>query len=118
MILVVDDDLAILESVTDLLLLSGYEARATKNGLEALEVLEAELPDLIVADIMMPKMDGYELLERVRANPDWAHIPVIILTARGRSPEELRESGVDADEFVIKPFEPEDFLAVIERFIG
>ena len=86
-ILLVEDDQPILEGISDLLSVAdiGYRLSVdtAQNGVEALECIQQRRPDLIISDIMMPRMDGYELLARVRENPDWVRIPFILATARG-----------------------------------
>jgi DNA-binding NarL/FixJ family response regulator len=112
-ILVVDDDPVILSSVADILRVAGYNSLMAKSGLEALHILEQEAPDLMIIDIMMPGMDGYQLYQRIRRDPTLNPVPAIFLTAKG-APEDVRlgkEMGID--DYLVKPFEPEDLLASI-----
>jgi CheY-like chemotaxis protein len=107
-ILLVEDDLTLLEGVADLLELGdlGYEARVlmAPDGQAALDILEEELPDLVITDIVMPAVDGYALLKRLRARTEWAHIPVIFLTAHGH-PQDVRTGRASGAElYVTKPF--------------
>ncbi len=113
-VLVVDDDPVILESVSDLLRISGYTVLAATNGMEALEVLERHTPEVIVADIMMPHMDGYQFCQAVRRNPAWATIPFIFLTARGQASDIRHGFMSGADHYLTKPFEPEDLLVAVQ----
>lgn len=115
-ILVVEDDHALLNGIADLLDISGYDVLQARNGLEALKILNtSNLPDLIISDIFMPKMDGYKLLESVRANPDWVSIPVIFLTAKGEK-QDIRDGKLrGVDDYIPKPFDYEDLLAAVER---
>ena len=126
LILVVDDNLEFLSGVELTLSMEGYQVWTATNGQEALYKLENasqgkakekatqdRLPDLILADIMMPLMDGHNFFERVAANPHLNHIPFIFLTAKS-SQEDIRhgkELGVD--DYLTKPFSPEDLLATI-----
>lgn len=112
-ILVVDDDLSILDNLADLLQISGYDALTAINGVKAFQAMQNKMPDLIISDIMMPEMDGYAFYDAVRANPDWALIPFIFLTARGQSVDIRRGIGLGADHYIVKPFEPEDLLALV-----
>jgi DNA-binding NarL/FixJ family response regulator len=119
-ILVVEDDPGARSAIEDLLQLHGYKVRTARDGLEALEIMHKQTPDLILADILMPGMNGYQFYLRVQSRPDWLWIPFIFLTAKG-SLEDIRmgrEMGVD--DYIVKPFEPEDLLAAItgrlERF--
>jgi two-component system, sensor histidine kinase and response regulator len=116
-ILLVEDDLTLLEGVADLLELGdlGYEARVlmAPDGQAALDILEEELPDLVITDIVMPAVDGYALLKRLRARTEWAHIPVIFLTAHGH-PQDVRTGRASGAElYVTKPFEGDELLDLV-----
>jgi signal transduction histidine kinase len=113
LILVVEDNLSLLEGVHDLLEVSGYRVLTAPGGPPALTLLERNRPDLIISDIMMPGMDGYELFEKVRARPDLADTPFIFLTARGGKEEVRRGKEMGADDYIIKPFEEEDLLVAV-----
>lgn len=112
-VLLVDDDTAILEGVADLLALHGYEVITATDGRSALAAMRQSVPDLVVSDIMMPVMDGYEFYETVRDNPEWTSIPFIFLTARGQRVDVRRGQRLGADAYVTKPFEPEDLLIAV-----
>ncbi len=112
-ILLVDDDPAILEGVVDLLRFYGYNLITAIDGKTALELMQGQTPDLIISDIMMPEMDGYEFYEAVRSNADWAPIPFIFLTARGQTVDVRRGKSLGVDDYLVKPFEPEDLLIAI-----
>src|SRR5262245_10004645 len=113
-VLLVDDDPGILETVADLLMLSGYTVLTAADGTEALPMLDQHLPDVIVSDIMMPEMNGYEFFEAVRSKPQWAAIPFIFLTARGQHKDVAEGHRMGADAYLTKPFEPEDLVMMIE----
>jgi DNA-binding response OmpR family regulator len=113
-ILLVDDDPAILEGVVDLLQLYGYNLLTASDGKLALEVMQDYTPDLVISDIMMPEMDGYEFYEAVRSRPEWVPIPFIFLTARGQQVDIRRGQSLGADAYLVKPFEPEDLLIAID----
>jgi DNA-binding response OmpR family regulator len=112
-ILVVDDEPGVLENVMDLLRLSGYEVIGATNGAEAIQVLEKTIPDLIIADIMMPCMNGYQFYLRVRQNPDWMWIPFIFLSAKGEAEDIRYGKELGTDDYLTKPVEPDDLLAAI-----
>jgi two-component system sensor histidine kinase/response regulator len=114
-VLVVDDDPTILDSVTDLLRISGYRILSATNGVEGLRMMQTNTPDLIIADIMMPEMDGYQFYEAVRENPAWTPIPFIFLTARGERKDIRRGYMLGADQYLTKPFEAEDLLVAVEK---
>lgn len=116
-ILVVDDDVTLLESVSDLLRASGYSLLMASNGVQALRVLQYHTPDLIVSDIAMPEMDGYQLFEAVHNNPAWLAIPFIFLSAKGEKKDIHLGYGLGADYYVTKPFESEDLLLAVQSRI-
>jgi two-component system sensor histidine kinase/response regulator len=112
-IFVVEDEAPLREGLKELLQGYGYEVVTTANGQEALDALAQSRPDLILADIMMPVMDGYALYEAVRANPAWDAIPFIFLTALGDKTDIRLGRELGVDDYVVKPFEPEEVLASI-----
>ena len=114
-VLVVDDDPTILDSVSDLLRISGYRILSATNGIEGLHIMQSNTPDLIIADIMMPEMDGYQFYEAVRENSAWTPIPFIFLTARGEQKDIRRGYMLGADQYLTKPFEAEDLLVAVEK---
>lgn len=113
-ILLVDDDPAILEGVADLLELYGYDVTTAIDGHKALQTMQHSVPDLVISDIMMPNMDGYEFFEMVRDNPAWTPIPFIFLTARGQRTDIRRGQSLGADAYLTKPFEPEDLIIAVQ----
>jgi two-component system sensor histidine kinase/response regulator len=113
LIMVVEDDLALLEGIRELLELSGYQVLTASNGKDALRQLEGELPDLIVSDIMMPEMDGYAFHAAVREIGRLTAVPFIFLTARGEKSDIRRGRSAGADDYITKPFDDEDLLAAI-----
>lgn len=114
LILVVEDDLALLEGVSELLKLSNYQVVTATNGLEALELLDDNKPDLIVSDIMMPEMDGYAFHAAVRERPDMFTVPFIFLTARGEKRDIRKGKASGVDDYITKPFDDEDLLVAVE----
>jgi signal transduction histidine kinase len=113
LILVVEDDVALLEGIRELLELSDYQVLTASNGREGLEVLATEVPDLIVSDIMMPEMDGYEFHAAVREIPLMTSVPFIFLTARGEKSDIRRGKSLGADDYITKPFDDVDLLVAI-----
>lgn len=113
-ILVVEDDAALLEGLRDILEFSGFQITTGRNGEEGLAALAAgPLPELVISDIMMPRMDGYQFYEAVRARPEWVHIPFIFLTAKGDKSDVRRGKLMGADDYVTKPFDEDDLLVAI-----
>jgi len=110
-ILVVDDEQRVLNFLTSKLRASGYDVLTASNGLEALEQAQAEEPDLIVLDVLMPKMDGFETLKELRS---FSAIPVIILSARETNSDKIKGLSLGADDYLQKPFNPDELVARIE----
>jgi diguanylate cyclase (GGDEF)-like protein len=110
-ILVVDDSPTIAGLLRLLLKRAGYDVRVAGTGLEALSAVEERCPDLILADVMMPEMDGLELTRRIRQDSRTANVSVILVTARGMSADRLDGLAAGADDYVVKPFDPPEVLA-------
>ena len=109
-ILVVDDDPAIIKFVRANLKADDYETLAALDGAEAIEVVEREMPDLVILDIMLPRIDGFEVLSRLR---EWCQIPIIVLSARGDAEDKVKCLDLGADDYLSKPFDLEELLARI-----
>jgi len=118
-ILIVDDDPAIIKFVRANLKAEGYETLAAMDGAGALEVVERELPDLVILDLMMPRVDGFEVLRRLR---EWSPIPIIVLSARGDVRDKVKCLDSGADDYISKPFGVGELLsrvrAVLRRAQG
>lgn len=113
MILIVEDDLGVGEGVRRTLNLEGFSTHLSSDALQALEWMETHTPDLILADITMPGMNGYQFYQRIRQNPDWVWIPFMFLTAR-TDIEDIRygkEMGVD--DYLTKPINPQDLVSAV-----
>lgn len=107
-ILIAEDERDIRDLIKYSLQLVGFEVILTTNGVEAVELAQSEQPDLIIMDVRMPKMTGYQALEALKSNPRTAHIPIVFLTAR---PDRDRASSMEGvEDFILKPFEI-DYLA-------
>ena len=114
-ILAVDDERHIVRLVEVNLQRAGYEVVTAYDGREALEKVKSENPDLVVLDVMMPYMDGFEVLKHLKAEPETAEIPVIMLTAKAQDADVFRgwQSGVDC--YLTKPFNPMELLTFVKR---
>ncbi len=110
-ILIVDDEVRMRRVIADYLRIKGYETAEAADGVEALEKFSAENPDLVLLDVMMPRMDGWEVCRRIRAR---SRVPVIMLTAKGEEEDELQGFSLGADEYIMKPFSLKILLARIE----
>ena len=114
-VLVVDDDPGILDMSRLMLEKNGYEVMTASNGMIALEEIKKQRPDLILADVLMPEMDGYTFYKELKKNPGSADIPVLIITARGKMEDSFKVVGVDG--FVTKPVLPEELLAEMDHIL-
>jgi phosphoserine phosphatase RsbU/P len=110
-ILVVDDEVDISTILTVTLRRAGYEVASAADGIEAIEAIKRQAPDLVLLDVMMPRADGLETLRRIREHPPTAQVPVIMLTARSRLTDKMKGFEGGADDYVAKPFEPAEILA-------
>ena len=119
LILVVDDEPPIVRLVKAKLRVDGYEVITASHGEEALQILQQESPDLVVLDVMMPDMDGFETLRRIRQN---STVPVVMLTARGSDMDKLKGLQSGADDYITKPFNPDELeariAAILRRTLG
>ena len=113
LILIVEDDAMLAQGLQDWLQFVGYRVQLASNGREALERLENVHPNIILADIIMPEMDGYQLLETVRSRPELNTIPFLFLTGRAQKSDVLIGKGLGADDYITKPWGPEELLTAI-----
>lgn len=113
-LLLIDDDPNLILLVKDYLEFQGYDVVTAENGRDALEILEQQVPDMIICDIMMPEMDGYALVEKVRQDVRTNWIPVMFLSAKGQSQDRVKGLNTGADVYMVKPFEPEELVAQVE----
>lgn len=114
-VLVVDDERHIVRLVQVNLERQGYEVLTAYDGVECLEKAKAEKPDLIVLDVMMPRMDGFEALQRLKTDPETRQIPVIMLTARAQDRDVLQGYTYGADLYLTKPFSPLELISLVKR---
>jgi DNA-binding response OmpR family regulator len=116
-ILIADDEPNIVVSLEFLMKQKGYAVRVVSNGKDALDAIAEFAPDLVLLDVMMPVLSGYELAQKVRANPAWAGIRIIMLSAKGRDVEVTKGMAVGADAYVTKPFSTKDLVAKVEELL-
>jgi len=115
-ILIVDDEPHIVEAVRFLLEEEGYETLSAFNGEEALEKVEREHPDLVILDVRMPKISGWDVLASIKAHPRWRSIPVIILTVLDDMEDRIR--GLEADLYLTKPIDEQELLGAVRRLMA
>jgi len=113
-ILVVDDELSIIKFLRANLESKDYEVLAAMDGAEALQTFEMELPDLVILDIMMPKLDGFEVCRRLR---EWSQIPIIMLSARGDESDKVKCLDLGADDYITKPFGASELIARVRAVL-
>jgi DNA-binding response OmpR family regulator len=116
-VLVCDDDPLLLDLLTFRLEAKGFAVTAANDGGQAMQALAAGTPSAIVLDAMMPVMDGYEVLRRIRETPELQSIPVIMLTARKQERDVIGALELGASDFIAKPFIPEELIARLTRLI-
>jgi len=113
-ILVVDDEPNIVQTLQDRLEMNDYQVVTAVNGQAGLEKATSEQPDIVLLDVIMPIMDGLEMLERLRKNDATRNIPVIMLTARSQNQDVARANGYGIEDYVVKPFDLSELLEKIE----
>jgi len=116
-ILVADDARITVQLVREVLLLHGYRVVEAYDGLEALEKIQHEQPDLLILDINMPRMDGYEVCRRLKSNLSTAHIPVLILSALESVKHRVQGLSLGAEDYIVKPFRPEELVARVQAHL-
>lgn len=116
-ILVVDDEPPIVRLMEFVLARQGHEMLVAVNGEEALEKIRAYRPDLVLLDIMMPRIDGYEVARILRADPDFAQLPIIMLSAKAQEEDVRKGLDVGVNEYITKPFSPEHLVHVVADYL-
>ncbi len=114
-VLVVDDDEHILRSLAQYLELEEFSVKTASGGAEALALVESDRPDLVVLDVMMPEMDGFEVLENLRRKPETEKLPVIMLTARDQHGDVLKGYQMGVSSYMVKPFNLDELVEVINQ---
>jgi DNA-binding response OmpR family regulator len=117
-VLIADDEENIVTALEFLLQRRGYETRVAKNGDDALTEVESFAPDLVLLDIMMPRKSGYEVCQRMRSRPEWRHIKIIMLSAKGRDVEVSKGVSLGADLYITKPFSNTELVAKIDGLLA
>jgi DNA-binding response OmpR family regulator len=117
-ILVVDDEPNIVLSLEFLMRQVGYEVRVARDGEAALAAIAENPPDLVLLDVMMPKRDGYDVCQTIRANSAWKNVKIIMLTAKGRDIEREKGLALGADDYITKPFSTRDVVERVRQSIG
>ncbi len=117
-VLIADDEPNIVTSLEFLLERNGYAVRVARTGEEALREVADFGPDLVLLDVMMPHRGGYEVCQRIRENPAWRNIKIIMLSAKGRDIEVSKGLALGADTYVTKPFSTKELVATVRHILG
>lgn len=117
-VLIADDEQNIVISLEFLLRREGFEVFVASDGVEALAKLRAEKPDLVLLDVMMPKMNGFDVCQALRADPELAGTRVLMLTAKGRETEVSKGLGLGADAYMTKPFSTKELVVKVRALLG
>jgi len=116
-IIVVDDEKDILNLVKRILTRGGFEVITALDGKEGLAKVYSEAPDLMILDINMPEMDGWEVCQKIRGDPLYKHLPIIMLTVRRTKEDQVKGLDLGGDEYITKPFYPQELLARVKTVL-
>ncbi|MGV8898219.1 MAG: response regulator transcription factor [Burkholderiaceae bacterium] len=116
-ILIADDEPNIVISLEFLMQQNGYEVATARDGEDAMQKITSFQPDLLLLDIMLPKLNGFEVCQRIRENSDWGRIKIIMLSAKGREIEVSKGIALGADAYVTKPFSTKDLIAQVQGLL-
>lgn len=116
-VLVVEDSVAQREMITDLLKGSGLTVTVASDGVEALERIQGQRPDLVVLDIVMPRMNGYEVCRRLKADPSTQNVPVVMCSSKGEEFDRYWGMKQGADAYIAKPFQPTELVGTVKQLL-
>jgi DNA-binding response OmpR family regulator len=118
-VLVVEDDQVVMTLLDHMLVRRGFRVRRAVDGRQAAAIIEeVDPPSLVLLDVMLPYVDGFELMRRIRESDPWSKVPIIMLTAKSGERDVVRALGAGANDYVVKPFKPEELIARVRRFVG
>ncbi|MGB9698222.1 MAG: response regulator [Thermodesulfobacteriota bacterium] len=117
-ILIIDDEIDLVETIRFPLELEGYQVLVAYNGEEGLHLARKEKPDLIILDLMLPKIDGYKICRFLKFDEKYKHIPIIMLTARSQEKDRLLGKETGADEYITKPFDLDELVNSIKKYVS
>ncbi len=116
-LLLVDDEPGLREAVQAYLEDSGFTVEVASNANEGWDILQSNLPELVITDIMMPQVDGYQFLQKLREDPRFQALPVLFLTAKGMTTDRIQGYQAGCDAYLSKPFDPEELVAIVENLL-
>ncbi len=117
-VLIADDEPNIVISLEFLLEQAGYQIRVAHDGQEALEAIQRQPPDLVLLDVMLPRLSGFDVCQKIRENPAWQHMRIVMLTAKGREVEVSKGLALGADAYITKPFSTQELLAQVRDLLA
>jgi twitching motility two-component system response regulator PilH len=117
-VLIVDDSNTLREMISDLMIKSGVSVVQASDGVEAKEKIEASIPDLVITDLVMPRMNGYELCRWIKGNPKTEKLPVIICSTKNEEFDRYWGMKQGADAYITKPFQSADLLEVVQKLLS
>ncbi|MDJ0737344.1 MAG: response regulator [Nostocaceae cyanobacterium] len=116
-VLIVEDSIAQREMITDLLMASGLTVTHAKDGQEALDAIQSTAPDLVVLDIVMPRMNGYEVCRRLKSDPKTQNVPVVMCSSKGEEFDRYWGMKQGADAYIAKPFQPTELVGTVKQLL-
>jgi DNA-binding NarL/FixJ family response regulator len=116
-LLLVDDEPGLREAVKEYLQESGFSVQVASNAREGWELMQQNTPDLVISDIMMPQVDGYQFLKQLRDDPRFQALPVVFLTAKGMTGDRIQGYQAGVDAYLPKPFDPDELIAIVENLL-
>ncbi len=118
-VLYIEDDLEMIDLVSMILSRRGFQVKGAQGGKNGLEMLATDRPDIILLDLMMPDMDGWEVYQQIKANEEFKNIPVIVVTARAQAIDRVLGLHIaKVDDYICKPFRPQELLESVEHVLG
>jgi len=117
-VLIADDEPNIVISLEYLLKRDGYHVLVARDGQEVLDTMELMPPDLVLLDVMLPRLDGFQVCQKIRENPAWSGVRIVMLTAKGRDVEVSKGLALGADAYITKPFSTKDLLVEVRAQLG
>lgn len=116
-LLLVDDEPGLREAVKDYLQGSGFNVEVASNARDGWELVQQNTPDLVISDVMMPQVDGYQFLKQLRDDPRFKALPVVFLTAKGMTTDRIQGYQAGVDAYLPKPFDPDELVAIVENLL-
>lgn len=116
-LLLVDDEPGLREAVKDYLQESGFSVQVASDAREGWQLLQQNTPDLVISDVMMPQVDGYQFLKQLREDPRFKTLPVVFLTAKGMTTDRIQGYQAGVDAYLPKPFDPDELVAIVENLL-